>query len=184
VSAQRYLEIYLNDHLAGSTTGRALARRVAKHGRSAEFRAPLERIAAEIEQDREALIDIMRRCGAERNPVKIAGGMLVERLGRLKRNGQLVRPSPLTPLVELEALSVGVEGKLELWRALGTVSRDDELSERLDELIERGESQRAELERLRLAAAQNAFGNIVRRNPGKARGTRTPASIDNEGGSP
>ena len=38
--------------------------------------------------------------------------------GRLKPNGQLTGYSPLSRLVELEGLSLGITGKLGLWRAL------------------------------------------------------------------
>ena len=46
------------------------------------------------------------------DPVKDAGGWLLEKAGRLKLNGQLKGYSPLPRLVELEGLALGVTAKL------------------------------------------------------------------------
>ena len=40
------------------------------------------------------------------------------RSGRLKPNGQLTGYSPLSRVVELEGLALGITGKLALWKAL------------------------------------------------------------------
>jgi hypothetical protein len=156
----RYLQIYLNDHLAGATAGRALARRAHRNALTSEIRGSLERLADEIDADRETLLDIMHRVGAKGDPIKVAFGLLSERLGRLKLNGHLFQPTPLTQLHEVETLSLGVEGKIALWRSLRDLSAVGELSERLDVLIDRGEGQRAELERLRTLAHRQAIGQI------------------------
>ena len=50
------LGIYLNDHLAGATAGTELARRMARSHRGQEESGPLNRLAAEIAQDRSALL--------------------------------------------------------------------------------------------------------------------------------
>ena len=156
----RYLQIYLNDHLAGATAGRSLARRAVRNASTSEIRKPLERLADEIDMDRQALLDIMRSLGTTSDPIKIALGLVTERLGRLKFNGHLLQPSPLGQLIELETLSLGVEGKISLWRSLRDISAVDDLSKRLDVLIDRGEAQRAELERLRILACRQTFGQV------------------------
>ena len=84
-----------------------------------------------------------------------------EKLGRLKLNGQLRGYSPLSRVLELEALSVGVAGKLALWQSLQSVPG---LSERLsgfdlDHLAERARRQRAEIEEQRIKAASETFGS-------------------------
>ena len=71
-----------------------------------------------------------------------------EKVGRLKPNGQIRGYSPLSRFLELETLSVGISGKLALWRSLQQLP---EVAERLPgidlaELVERAERQRAELE--------------------------------------
>jgi hypothetical protein len=160
---ERYLSIYLNDHLAGATGGLALARRAAHNARVPAHADVLGRIASEIEEDRTQLLELMRRFQVRENRVKQAFGLLAERVGRLKGNGAMLGPSPLTPFVELEGLSLGIEGKLELWRALRDVAGngDGGLGARLDELIDRAEAQRAAVEQLRHELGRELFGPEV-----------------------
>jgi hypothetical protein len=150
----KYLPIYLNDHLAGSSVGVQLARRLEKENRGSEYHGPLQRLAEEISEDRETLQDLMRRLGVRRDPVKAIAPVVAEKLGRFKLNGELTRYSPLSRLEELEALSLGVEGKLAMWRALrGTLEIDLDF----DALIARANAQRRRLERLRVKAAAEAL---------------------------
>ena len=158
---RRYLRVYLNDHLCGSIAGCSLARRAVANATVPEIRASLEVLVPEIESDRQALRNLMRRFGVPADPVKVGAGYVLERVGRFKLNGHLVKRSPLSSVVELEILSLGVEGKLALWRNLRSVSSVTELSEALAELIDRAEAQRAELERLRLLAFKQLFGTVV-----------------------
>src|ERR671930_2157738 len=92
--------------------------------------------------------------------LKVLAGWGAERAGRLKLNGRLLGYSPLSRLEEIEALALGVEGKLALWRALRrTHASDPRLADiDLDELIERARSQRRRLERQRVRAADEALG--------------------------
>jgi hypothetical protein len=156
----RLIGIYLNDHLAGATGGLELARRLASRNRGTEYEEQLGRIAAEIEEDRVALEDVMTRLGAAANPVKVRAAWAAERVGRLKMNGRLLGYSPLSRLEELEALRLGVEGKLALWRSLKETRGADRRLEGidLDALANRAERQRDELEAMRLRAATGAFG--------------------------
>jgi hypothetical protein len=156
----RLLGIYLNDHLAGATAGMELARRCAARNRGSDTGRRLARISGEIEEDREQLRAVMRELGAGENVAKTTLAWIAERTGRLKLNGRLLSYSPLSRVEELEALRIGVEGKLALWRALKeTRAADPRLRGiDLDELARRAEGQRDELERMRLEAASEAFG--------------------------
>jgi hypothetical protein len=62
-------------------------------------------------------------------------------------------------VIELEALALGVTGKLALWRALEDLAdeRPDVIGFDLPVLIERAERQRDELEAWRLQAVAEAF---------------------------
>ena len=156
----KYLPIYLNDHYAGSTLGIELAKRAAKHGRGdVEFGPPLTRIAAEIDEDREELKRIMARLEISAQRVKATLGWVMEKAGRLKPNGNLLRFSPLSRVVEIEGLITGVSGKLSLWRALlAIVPSEPRLDEdNLTRLAERAEDQLLRLHALRGAAAIIAF---------------------------
>jgi hypothetical protein len=132
------LSSYLNDHLAGSTAGLNLARRVA------------EEMAGEIEEDREALLDVMERLSVGQDRIRVAAGWGAEKV---------LRYSPLSRLEELEALSLGVEGKFALWKTLRHTNGDDPRLAGVDfeELAARAQSQRRRLERRRLRAAEEAF---------------------------
>lgn len=114
----RLLAIYLNDHLAGATAGVEVARRARASNGGSELGRVLQRICAEIEADKSTLESVMAQLGVRRDPIKPAGAWLAEKLGRLKLNGQLTGYSPLSRVIELEGLHIGITGKLELWRAL------------------------------------------------------------------
>ncbi|WP_181359370.1 hypothetical protein [Streptomyces sporangiiformans] len=154
------LGIYLNDHLAGATTGTRRAQYMARTLRGSPLGEALEPIATEIAQDRRSLLDIMGRLDVPARHYKIYTGALVEMAGRLKSNGRLVHRSPLSSVVELEFLRLGVEGKAAGWRTLHRLSESDERLDRqgLDELIERARRQLRTLEYLRLQEAQAVFG--------------------------
>jgi len=154
------LSTYLNDHLAGSTAGVNLARRAAESNEGMSYGPVLATLAAEIQEDRQSLLDVMERLSVGQDRLKLALAWGAEKAGRLKLNGELRGYSPLSRLEELEALSLGVEGKLGLWRTLQrTRGSDPRLSGvDLDELVRRARSQRRRLENQRARAADEALG--------------------------
>jgi hypothetical protein len=156
--SDRFLAIYLNDHLAGSTFGVELARRLSSSNKGdAEMGAPLAEIRAEIEADRATLERVMDRLGIGRSTVKPAGAWAAEKLGRLKLNGQLRGYSPLSRLVELEFLSIGIAGKMQMWKALGHTVGPRLSGIDFAELAERAARQRSRVQDLHLAAATRAL---------------------------
>jgi len=156
--ADRFLAIYLNDHLAGATLGVELARRLRSSNEGdAEFGQPLARLCAEIEADREALVSLLEHLNVGRDPVKPVLAQAAEKLGRLKPNGRLRTYSPLSRVLELEVLSGLVGGKLQLWNAL-----EQSYGESLDgfdfhDLAARADNQGQRLEDLHLAATQRTL---------------------------
>jgi hypothetical protein len=158
-NAHTRLATYLNDHLGGSATGLELARRSLSSNRGNGYGVMLEQITRQIEEDIGALQEVMRRLDVEPDRVKQAVGWTAEKLGRLKLNGQLLGYSPLSRLVELEGLLVGVTGKLALWQALrAALGGDPRLAGiDLEQLVERAKEQRRTLERLRRTAAADAL---------------------------
>ena len=155
----RLLAIYLNDHLAGATAGSALARRALENNRGTELGSVLERVAREIEEDRLELLRVMRLLDVEPGMAKRVAAVAMERIGRLKPNGRLRSYSPLSRVLELEGLVIGIQGKKNLWLNL----RDGaELGDRLDgvdldDLIARAERQQETLAAHRAAAGREAF---------------------------
>lgn len=154
------LGIYLNDHLAGATVGVELARRVAGANRSGEVGDALKRLTAEIVDDRAALLGMMAALDIPVQRYKGYAAWVGEKLGRLKLNGYVLRRSPLSIVVELEALRLAVLGKAAAWRTLRQLSeRDPRLdAERLDGLMERARRQVDTLEELRVRKTSEVFG--------------------------
>jgi hypothetical protein len=156
--ASKYLATYLNDHLAGATGGLALAQRAASENDGSELGDFLSELAGEIDADRETLKEIMAALGVGVDRTKVIAARVLERVGRLKPNAQLRGYSPLSPLVELEVLRLGINGKLAMWRALGEIAGEPPLDpERLTELAARAERQLADVEARRLEVARSAL---------------------------
>jgi hypothetical protein len=153
----RLLAIYLNDHLAGATGGVALARRARDNDRDGATGTSLAKVCAEIEADRATLLEVMDELGVNRDPIKPVIAWLAEKLGRLKPNGRVRGYSPLSRLVELEMLHLGIAGKRDLWAALEATLNQRLSRFDLPELIARADGQRDQIERLRRAAAAAAF---------------------------
>jgi hypothetical protein len=156
---QDLLGIYLNDHLAGATAGAELAHRMARSQAGPASAGTLQGLAAEIARDRSALRDIMAGLGVPVRAYKVAAGWVGEKAGRLKLNGELLRFSPLSRLMEIEGLISGVSGKLSLWRVLiAAEGAHPQLDpEELTALATRAEDQLERLHELRDAAGRIAF---------------------------
>jgi hypothetical protein len=106
----------------------------------------------------------MRQLAVPPSPMKVGLVRLGERVGRLKLNGTLFKRSPLSSVVELEALVVGVRGKEALWTALQRADVNLEDVD-LDALAESARAQGAELEALRLSGAEKAFARASGSRP-------------------
>ena len=154
---RRLLAIYLQDHRAGAAGGVQLARRLRGNTSDTPIAETTANVCAEIEEALGVLDRVMDHLEVGRNQLKIAAAWSGEKLGRLKLNGRLVGYSPLSRLVELELLDLGLTGQTEMWLALhGT------LGPRLSEFdlpgqIERARGLRETVEGLRLDAAAEAF---------------------------
>jgi hypothetical protein len=150
-----HLAIYLNDHLAGATGGVELARRLrASNEQDAAFGEPLRRVCEEIEVDRATLEGVIEQLGYSRSTIKPAGAWVAEKLGRLKLNGQLRGYSPLSRVLELEGLLIGITGKIGLWQTLTELELGQRLGIDFEQLAVRAAEQRAAVDDLhRLAAA-------------------------------
>jgi hypothetical protein len=153
--ADKPLDVYLNDHLAGSRFGADLACRLAQRMGGTTMYS----IADEIAEDRDTLRQVMDRLGTSRNPVKEATTWMAERFSHAKLSGLTAGHREHGLFMALEALSLGIEGKRALWVALAEVrDRYPELGEfDLRALRERAEAQRRAVEAERAAAARRAF---------------------------
>lgn len=157
MSDNRYLRIYLNDHLAGAVAGEELAKRCLKNNQGTDLGVFLARLVGEIREDRDALARVMAGVGARRDPVKGPAAWVAEKVGRAKLNGRVRGYSPLSRVLELEGLALGVEGKLRAWRTLQSASVRVPADIDLDRLVARAEEELEELEAHRRAAAASAL---------------------------
>jgi hypothetical protein len=158
MTASKYLATYLNDHLAGSTAGLELVKRAASENEGSPLGDFLSQLSDEIAEDREALAELMDSLDVGTDHKKIAAAWVGEKVGRLKPNAQLRGYSPLSPLVELEALSLGIEGKRLLWISLQGIAADHGLApERFSDLAARASDQRSRVEAFRVEVASRAL---------------------------
>jgi len=156
-TASDLLKTYLQDHHAGSVVGVELAKRSADSNSDWSHGAEIADLRDEIATDREALERVMDHLGVSPSKVKDGLGWTGEKLGRLKPNDHLLTRSPLSRVIELEGLVVGVTGKGALWHALRTAIGDSIGGVDIAELSARADSQCSRLETLRRAAAAEAF---------------------------
>jgi hypothetical protein len=160
VPDERLLGIYLNDHLALATAAERLARRMCKANADTDLGRTLERLAAELAEERVVVTRVIEALGHRRSRVKPVAAAAGERLGLLKLNGRLTSYSPLSRVLELEGLGALLGFNSSLWR---TLQETEPLAARLDgvvdldRLTERAEERRAQVERFRPKAARTAF---------------------------
>ena len=158
---KRPLAIYLKDHHAAGSAGRRLAIRAAKNiSLDVEGRGELSRIANEIRLDLRTLEGIMRSEGITPSSLKDTLAVVLEGLGRLKLNGRISGRAPLSDVIELETLLIGITGKAALWTALGQALPDTEHD--YDSLVARAHAQIETVSRCRDSAALNTFGGSGR----------------------
>lgn len=159
MSSAKGLEIYLSDHLGGATAGVELAKKISSEYAKTTFGPFLAELAQEIEQDKTTLEELMERLGIQRSPVKEATSWIAEKVSRLKLSETMTGDQDLKRLLEFEMLSLGIEGKASMWRALSEASAGHvELAATdLTGLAKRAESQRSQLENHRLQVANRAL---------------------------
>ena len=157
--ADKPLDVYLNDHLGGAMLGSDLAAQIRDQNEGTPLGEQMTRIAAEIEEDRQTLLDLMEALDVSRNPVKQVTGWVAEKASRVKFSGATSGEPDHGLFMALESLRLGVAGKRCLWIALQRVRGEYPALANidLDRLIERASSQEGDLERERIAAATAAL---------------------------
>jgi hypothetical protein len=159
----KYLRIYLSDQLALGVLWRELAKRARRHNRGTPLGDAIARVATAISEDITTFETIMSRVGARPNPAKNGLVMAAERLARIKLNGHVTSYSPLSRFLELEVLTMGIDRKKQLWTTLrdlaGLAARLPDID--FDQLIDRAEQQRAELEPFRVRFGAQTLASTV-----------------------
>lgn len=141
------LAIYLRNHEAAAHAGVDLFRRVTNSQRDADRSAELAAVTVQIQEDLVSLQALMRELHISPDFALTAVLRLGEKMSRWKPNGRVVRRSPLSGLLEIEALVDVVYAKLSGWRGLDAAS---DLHSPLDSISLGILIQRAEEQLLRL----------------------------------
>jgi hypothetical protein len=155
--SKEHLSTYLNDHLAGSNFAVEILERLTSEARS--LSSSLTALKEEIEEDREQLRTLMAKQHIEESRLRKAGGWIAEQLTELKLEVEDDAKGRLRRLERLEALAIGIDGKIALWDALDAAADSNTELEGIDyeRLSQRGRDQRARVETLRLQAAREAL---------------------------
>lgn len=155
------LDTYLNDHIAGATAGTNLAKMASEEHQTDEHGPFFSEIYAEIQADYETLQELATALGVDLSASKTALAEVGSKMMGPKFTAG--DDDELNAFVTLETLSIGVEGKVCMWKALKTVEGDYEAFKQfdIDELLGRAESQREKLETQRQKLAPQALKHTV-----------------------
>lgn len=154
--SKEHLAIYLNDHLAGSNVALEVLDHLAVE--APDLASSLASLKTNINEDRQQLLALMASLNIAESRARKAGSWIAERVAEVKLEVDDDQTGPLRRLERLEALEIGIEGKIALWRALNAISTNRPLGElNYESLIRRGEEQRDRVEVWRLQAASNAL---------------------------
>ncbi|WP_408897629.1 hypothetical protein ACJ5H2_00640 [Nocardioides sp. R1-1] len=150
------LRAYLQHHWVGSTAGVSLFRRVARTHGIAVVAAEVGRLADQVAQERETMRRVMHDLGARPTTIGTVAAKVGAELGRFKPNGRIITRSPLTDLLEIEALRIAVYGKRSGWEVLRSVADDDPRLEPalFDSLVAQSKRQLDTLAELHLTTAR------------------------------
>jgi hypothetical protein len=160
--ARRRLKVYLRDHRGGATFGQSLARRSQEANAGTELGDTLAVVAREIEEDCRSLDSIMARLGIKPSMVKLAFAKVADVAARPKLHGRLQPCTPVSRVLQLEALTASILTKRHLWQALAAVAAAGEIPsldrDELARLIGRSDAQIDRLEVHHAPASRSAFG--------------------------
>jgi hypothetical protein len=151
------LDTYLNDHMAGATAGTNLAKMAAEEHQTDEHGPFFSEIYAEISADKDTLEQLIGALGVEESASKTALAEVGSKLMGPKFTAG--EDDELNAFVTIETLSIGVEGKVCMWKALKTVEADYPAFAEydIDALLARATSQREKLEAQRQKIAPQAL---------------------------
>jgi hypothetical protein len=154
-----YLAAYLTDHLAGSVVALDLLAQLQKSYHDRQIVDGAAKLRAEIEPDRRELQILIEKLGIKESAVRKTTGWLAAKLAELKLRWEDDSEGPLRLLESIEAVALGIDGKLALWRALETVAEIAAEIRKVDygRLIARAQEQREVAESMRLMAARLAL---------------------------
>lgn len=153
------LATYLDDHRAGAAAGRSLSRRMARENSDTGWAERLTGLAEDIEVDDRTLGELRRVLGVRGGMAKRVLARIAAGAGRLKLNRRILGYSPLSRVLEAEAMMAGVIAKKCLWAAMRSRGDLDDQTAQFDfaSLETRAQDQIDLLAEFHEAAAKAAF---------------------------
>ena len=155
-----HLATYLNDHLAGSVAALEVLEKLQAAYEGTELEQFCAELRNDIEADRQELKRLMERLEIPQSGARKAGAWITGKLAELKMRLDDSAHGALRHLESLEAVELGINGKLALWRVLIAAAEvAPALRGALDyqRLVKRATEQIERVEAHRLNAAKAAF---------------------------
>jgi hypothetical protein len=151
------LRVYLHDHLAGSKFAIEMLETLKEKYKDDELGAFASAMLPPIQEDRTTLEQIVERVGRISVDLKDATARFAEWASRAKlHDGE---PAGIGCFEAIEALALGIRGKLALWCALAEIAETDPRVSFHDyrALADRARGQFANVEEYRLKLARRTF---------------------------
>ncbi len=163
---------YLNDHLAGSAGAIGLIQKLATSAEDPEQARFFHGLEEKVEADRGLLRDLICRLGQSSSTLMEAAGGITGAASRLKLAWEGMQPGHLGRFEGIEMLTLGIQGKRQLWRFLAGLAPLIPEWEGLDfaALELEAISQRDEVEKLRIEAGVDALLDSARRGGSRTEG--------------
>jgi hypothetical protein len=157
--ATQALGIYLNDHSAGAHGALALLQHLEAQYADTEHARFAAMLRVEVEADERQLQEIIERLQIRGGGPRKFASWLTERAAQLKLAVDDPSEGTLRLLESLEALVLGIHGKLALWRSLDRIASDMPELQGLDftRLARRATDQRERVEQHRLSVVRTAL---------------------------
>ena len=114
----RLLAVYLRDHHALLVALLELAQRMITGGRPEAVQAFADEVRKAADDDCASVEQYLHRLNSAPSRTRHAAVWTAEKLGRLKLNGRILRPSPLSAVTELEGCRLLLESNRSVWTGL------------------------------------------------------------------
>jgi hypothetical protein len=147
---------YMHDHLAGARFAINLLESLRGDKQKLEVRRLADELVREIEEDRQVLQHLADKIGKPQNTLKEGAAWLAQKASLWKLGGE--GPS-LSTFEALETLSLGILGKLALWRALRVLQPNEPVlyETNFEQLCAKAEKQYFRVENLRIKLVPSAL---------------------------
>ncbi len=154
-----HLSAYLLDHVAGAEAALEIMDHIESSHGDTQAGSAVREVRPQIMEDRETLNGLIEQLTDSSLIPRRVLGWLGEKALELKIKLDDPADGALRLLESLEVLSLGIEGKIALWKSLDANQDKSSAIAKLDYdlLIKRAENQRAKLEPARLEASRQAF---------------------------